>query len=143
MAELAEDEQRLNFKGWVTLTNESGASYKNARLQLVAGKVNVVQTEAPLMMAKSRAAMVDSAAATSGMAEEAMFEYHLYTLERPTTALENQKKQVALLQADGVQSAKEYVLRGNEYYYHNTAADLGDRLGVAVEDLAVIEEIIE
>ena len=133
VAELAEDEKSLNFKGWVTLTNESGASYKNARLQLVAGKVNVVQTEAPVMMVKSRAAMPKAAGAANDMAEEAMFEYHLYTLERPTTALENQKKQVALLQADGVQSAKEYVLRGAEYYYHNAAANLGDRLDVAVE----------
>ena len=74
-----------------------------------------------------------TAAPKQAMTEEAMFEYHLYTLERPTTILENQKKQVALLQADEVKSKKEFILRGSDYYYRGQADNLGERLDVGVE----------
>jgi hypothetical protein len=66
------------------------------------------------------------------MAEESMFEYHLYTLGRPTTIGENQKKQVALLQASGVECRKEFLLKGQEYYYSAQAGDLGRKMKVGV-----------
>lgn len=66
------------------------------------------------------------------MAEESMFEYHLYTLARPTTIKEKQSKQVALLQADGVKVKKEFVLRGADYYYGSQAGDLGRKMKVGV-----------
>ena len=45
VAELSSAEDKLDLLGWVTLTNTSGTSYKNARLQLVAGDVHQVQPE--------------------------------------------------------------------------------------------------
>lgn len=61
-----------------------------------------------------------------------MFEYHLYSLARPTTIKEKQSKQVALLQADGVKVKKEFALQGQDYYYGNQAGDLGRKLKVGV-----------
>lgn len=133
VAELNADESQLNFKGWVSLTNESGASYNNAQLQLVAGEVNVVQDVRQRNLEMMAAPTAMAGAQRKAMTEEAMFEYHLYTLERPTTILENQKKQVALLQADGVRSKKELILRGSDYYYRGQADNLGDRQDVGVE----------
>jgi hypothetical protein len=66
------------------------------------------------------------------MKEEGLFEYHLYTLERPTTLKENQTKQVALLTARDVPVRKDYVLAGADWYYRERAADLGGRLKVGV-----------
>ena len=133
VAELGSDESSLDFKGWVTLTNESGVGYANAQLQLVAGDVHVVPTMQELRkdVLPERAAL--AAAPSKGMEEEAMFEYHLYTLGRPTTIGENQKKQVALLQASGVRAQKEFILRGSDYYYRAQAGDLGSQLDVAIE----------
>lgn len=133
VAELNNDERQLNFKGWVSLTNESGASYNNAQLQLVAGEVNVVEDARQLSLETMAVPAPMAAASKKAMTEEAMFEYHLYTLERPTTILENQKKQVALLQADGVLSKKEFILRGSDYYYRGQADNLGERQDVGVE----------
>ena len=76
--------------------------------------------------------MMAKAAAAPAMAEESLFEYHLYTLDRPTTLLENQTKQVALLTAQGVPVAKSYELRGDAYYYQSRCDDLGDKLKVGV-----------
>src|SRR5512145_99556 len=82
VAELSADDSTLDLNGWVTLTNRSGTAYPNAKLQLVAGDVNRVREE----VRRTRSAkmdMVAAAPAPSGMAQEALFEYHLYTLNRP------------------------------------------------------------
>ena len=131
VAGLGADEKALDLSGWVTLTNQSGTTYRNARLQLVAGDVNRVHDE--LRMARVMT-MEDSMAkaAPAAMAEESLFEYHLYSLARPTTLKENQTKQVALLSAGGVPVRKEYRLAGGSHYYQGRYSDLGEKLKVAV-----------
>jgi hypothetical protein len=62
------------------------------------------------------------------MRQETLFEYHLYTLNRPTTIADQQTKQVALLSASGVPVTKSLELRGQEYYYYQQAGDLGQQL---------------
>ena len=71
-------------------------------------------------------------AAAAPMAEESLLEYHLYTMDRPTTIAENQTKQVALLSASGVPVRKELVLHGADYYYQSSYGDLGQKLKVGV-----------
>ncbi len=132
VVELGAAEDALDMSGWVTLTNTSGASYRNAKLQLVAGDVNQV---APDLTIRGRPVLMAAPAmakAESSMAEEGLFEYHLYTLDRPTTIAENQTKQVALLSASGVAARKDMVLQGGEFYYHSAAGDLGKKLKVGV-----------
>ncbi|MCL2344602.1 MAG: DUF4139 domain-containing protein [Desulfobulbus sp.] len=132
VAELNATDDKLDLSGWVTLTNTSGATYRNARLQLVAGDVNRVRDETRVA-AKAMIAMAPaSAAAPAPMAEESLLEYHLYTLDRPTTIGENQTKQVALLSASQVPARKELLLRGADYYYRSSYGDLGQKMKVAV-----------
>lgn len=116
VAALSPDETTLDLNGLVTLTNTSGTSYRDARLQLVAGDVNRVRDQ---MMFRAGAAEQMAAAPAPAMTEEALFEYHLYTLERPTTIAENQTKQVALLSGAGIPVTKEYrfVNIANAYDY--------------------------
>ena len=134
VAELSEKDDKLDVSGWVTLTNQSGAAYTNAKLQLVAGDVNRAQEEMtrgrPVMM-MAKAAMADA----PQMSQEALFEYHLYTLERPTTIAENQTKQVALMSASSVPVKKELLLQGQDYYYSGQYGELGQKMkaGVFVE----------
>ena len=66
------------------------------------------------------------------MAEESLFEYHLYTLDRPTTLAVNQTKQVALLAAAAVPARKELLLRGADYYYRSSFGELGQKLKASV-----------
>lgn len=132
VVELNPADDKLDISGWVTLTNTSGTSYNNAKLQLVAGDVNRVQSERqrvyPMALAKADSAVRSAPV----MAEESLFEYHLYTLNRPTTIAENQTKQVALLSAAGVPVRKELLLAGNNYYYQSSYGDLGQKMKVGV-----------
>jgi hypothetical protein len=131
VAELNEKDDRLDINGWVTLSNRSGTAYPSAKLQLVAGDVNLVQEElargrpVPLM---AKSAMAEAA----DMSQEALFEYHLYTLERPTTIADNQTKQVALMSAAAVPVKKELLFEGQDYYYSGQYGELGQKLKAAV-----------
>ncbi|WP_456374740.1 DUF4139 domain-containing protein [Thiolapillus sp.] len=123
---LSEDDRSLDLAGWVTLTNKSGTSYPNAHLQLVAGDVNQVRDNMRHM--RKSAGMAVAEATPAPMAEESLFEYHLYTLNRPTSIADNQTKQVALLNASGVPAHKELVIQGQDYYYRNRYDSLGSKL---------------
>ncbi len=133
VANLSADEKTLDLNGWVTLTNQSGAAYPTAPLQGVAGDVN--QAPEPPRMAPMAAVPRMEKARGVAMKEEGLFEYHLYTLDRPTTLAANQTKQVALLSATGVPVRKEYRLEGQSFWYTSVQGDLGDKLkaGVFVE----------
>lgn len=128
VAELNAAEDRIDLNGWVTLTNESGAAYPDARLQLVAGDVNRVRDAQP----SPRVLMNMAKAADAEMQQEALFEYHLYTLPRPTTLANNQTKQIALMSAGRVPATKEYLLRGEPFYYTAQHGELGRKVKVGV-----------
>jgi hypothetical protein len=90
---------RLAVGAWVSIVNQSGASYSDSRLKLVAGDVHrAPATPAPAArMAKNGAAKV--AQEIDGFAEKSFFEYHLYTLGRTTTLPDNSTKQLELFPA--------------------------------------------
>jgi hypothetical protein len=127
---LSRDESQLTLAGLVTLANTSGASYQNARLQLVAGNVR----SAPAGGALKTIAMVHSSAAgdiyNANATQQNYFEYHLYTLGRTTTILDKQTKQLLLLTAHDIPVTKTLELRGQPYYYQRQSGDLGERLPV-------------
>ena len=131
VAELGADDASLDLNGLVTLTNRSGTAYRNAKLQLVAGEVHRAQQELRAM-ADAPMAKLQMAMPATPMKQEALFEYHLYTLGRPTTLADNQTKQVALLNAAQVPVRKELVLNGNDTYYRSSVGDIGQKLKAGV-----------
>ncbi len=129
VARLDRDARRLDLAGWITLHNESGASYRNARLQLVAGKVHRVRPRNAGFDLMATRAM---AAPEMKVAEEALLDYHLYTLPRPTDLLNRQSKQVALFEAARIPARRSYRLRGAEHYFRQPYADDGNKQPVQV-----------
>ncbi|HXI26013.1 MAG TPA: DUF4139 domain-containing protein [Pyrinomonadaceae bacterium] len=111
------DDTKGDLQGWVTLTNNSGATFEDARLQLVAGDVNRVSEGRNYALAG--AMMRKEASDEEQFKEQGFFEYHMYTLQRPTTIRDNETKQVSLLEAAGFDVKKEFVLTGQHYYYTN------------------------
>jgi hypothetical protein len=122
---LSPNDDRIDLRGLITLQNQSGTSYRGARVQLVAGDVNVVQSQIA-NGALAAPKMADSYAGRPS--EQALFEYHLYTLPRKTTVADNQTKQVELLSAPRIAVTKTLELRGSPFYYRTRSADLGTRL---------------
>ncbi|HUP97221.1 MAG TPA: hypothetical protein VM073_04730 [Usitatibacter sp.] len=103
---------QLDVGAWVTLVNQSGASYADARLKLIAGDVQRAQPRYP---AAPQALAMRAAAAdkVEGFAEKAFFEYHLYTLGRATSLPDNSTKQIELFpMAGGANCEKTLVYQG-------------------------------
>jgi hypothetical protein len=118
--------------GWVTLENRSGASYKNAELKLVAGDV---QKLAPIPAPEAPMMDMDEAApppAPPPFRQEALFEYHLYSLTRPSDLLDKEKKQVTLLEGRGVTLRKKLVFRGFEHWFRGPFRELPQNQKVSV-----------
>jgi len=112
VAKVNENDTRMNFSGWTTVTNESGTSYPDTSLKLVAGDLHLVQ---PTYQYRYEYEYVmDSIAAPSagGFVEEGLFEYHLYTLQRKTDIKNNESKQISLLESENVPVQKVFVYDG-------------------------------
>jgi hypothetical protein len=106
----------VDVGAWVSLLNQSGASYQDAKLKLIAGDVNRVQPDQKMLRMRVQEMAMD-AAAPAGFEEKAFFEYHLYTLGRPATLPNNSTKQIELFDAAArVPAKKQLVYYGAEGY---------------------------
>jgi hypothetical protein len=108
VAVLAANDASLNLNGWVTIKNNTGSTFSDASLQLVAGKVRRVRNEyvvSDMMMARN--AMAN--AAPPSFQEESFFDYHLYTLDGTTTLQSNETKQMRLLSAANVKASRRLI----------------------------------
>jgi hypothetical protein len=112
------DDARADLDGWVTLVNESGAAFRGARVQFVAGTLHRVRAAAREADAR-HASMAAELPAAKAMTEEAFSEYHLYTLGRRTTVADNETKQLALLAGTGIPVEKRFVVNGMRSYYRS------------------------
>jgi len=139
------DDTALDLSGWVTLNNESGATYENAKLTLMAGDVR----RAPERYGRDgvmEAKLMYEAAAAPQFEEKAFFEYHMYTMERPTTIRDNETKQLSLLNASNVPVKKEMIYdgRGNwwrSWWYPGRTGDPGG--GYDTSDYHKVNVVLE
>jgi hypothetical protein len=99
----------LEISGWVSIQNNSGASYQDAKIKLVAGDVHQAVPERPRYSTMKALAMAPTDAQFE---EKAFFEYHLYTLQRAATLLDKQLKQISLFPPAPVKVQKIYSYNG-------------------------------
>lgn len=102
----------LELVGWVTLDNQSGKTFRDARIKLMAGDVNKIQPNEPYLATAQRVSVGAAVGGGPEVTEKAFDEYHLYTLERPTTLHDRETKQVEFVRAAGVKSKTVYVYDG-------------------------------
>lgn len=119
----------LDLTGWVTINNQSGIDYQNAKVQLIAGEVNQVvepramPTNGRLMMAKMAMAETASYDAVAGGAPQQISGYQLYTLPEKTDIKDNQTKQISLIEKNGVKYVKEGRINSSLYFNGNNRAE--------------------
>ena len=111
-------DSRADLTGWVTINNQSGATYRDAALKLVAGDVNRAASRDDSRRAMEIAAKAASpAVADREFKSEGFFEYHLYTLDGRTTIKESQTKQLTLLSAADFPVEKQFIYYGAASYH--------------------------
>ena len=107
IALLAPDDESLSMTGWVTLDNNSGATYKEARLKLVAGDIHMAP-EVGLMVSMAER-VLELPVPGPAVEERAFFEYHVYEVKRPVTVRDRQTKQIEFVAAPSVEVEKVFV----------------------------------
>jgi hypothetical protein len=111
-------DSRADLTGWVTINNQSGATYRDAALKLVAGDINRAASRDDSRRAMEMAAKAASpAVADREFKSEGFFEYHLYTLDGRTTIKESQTKQLTLLSAADFPVEKRFIYYGAASYH--------------------------
>ena len=119
----------VDLGAWVSIVNKSGASYNDAGLKLVAGDVHRAQPVQDQLMFREASKALAAPAPAGGFAEKAFFEFHLYTLGRPTTIPDNSTKQIELFpKVTHVPVEKLYVYYGAAMPYYgsvNMNRDMG------------------
>lgn len=124
------DEAKIDFTGWVTIDNRSGATYKDSTIKLVAGDVRRI-TEPRLKGREKFAAGMEASA--PHFEEKPFMEYHLYTLDRKSTIHNNQVKQIEFISpALGVPIKELYVYeRGQQRIYGRS--EQSDKVQIKLE----------
>jgi len=108
VAVLNGDDTELGLTGWVSFQNNSGKTYTDAKLKFIAGDVRRVHTPRPASGGSWAKGVSTGLAAR--MVEKAFFEYHMYTLPRPSTVADNEIKQLEMFSpAKGVKVTKRYL----------------------------------
>jgi hypothetical protein len=102
----------MDLTGWVTLDNQSGKTFRDATLQLVAGDVAKLQKDGPVLPQSRRRELVMAAMAPPQVTEKAFDDFHLYTLPLATTLRDRETKQVEFVRAAGVKAERLYVYDG-------------------------------
>jgi len=102
----------LDLVGWVTIDNQTGKSFNHAKIKLMAGDVNKIQNDNGAGMRFYAKEASSSFAGGPPVTEKAFDEYHLYSLERPTTLLDRETKQVEFVRAEGIKSRAIYIYDG-------------------------------
>jgi hypothetical protein len=129
------DDTAMNMNGWVTIDNQSGATYEDANLKLVAGDVRRVT---PVPAARDGYAMptAPTAKAEAQFVQQDIFEYKLYSLQRATTIRNRETKQIEFTNAAGTPITKLFVYDGASNLrfsgYQNTDANYGKTSGTKV-----------
>jgi hypothetical protein len=115
---VARDDKAADLDGWVTLVNNSGTAFRNAKLQLVAGDLNRLPAR-DQYRAMEMVANAPVPKAAGGFVQENFSEYHLYSLGRRTSVEDKETKQISLLEGSGVPVEKLFVVNGQNFYYRN------------------------
>lgn len=105
----------VDLIGWVTMNNQSGKTFHDAKIKLMAGDVNKIQPQNYRMASRMMKTM-DMAGAAPAVTEKAFDEFHLYSLARPTTLLDRETKQVEFVRATDVKAPVIYVYDGSSDY---------------------------
>jgi hypothetical protein len=108
----------LDLTGWVTLNNQSGATYDDAKLTLMAGDVRRIAQDSRARM-KGDTTLFALGAAAPQFQEKSFFEYHMYTMARPTTIRDKETKQLSLLNASDAPVIKEMIYDGRRDWWRS------------------------
>ena len=133
---LPEEGDLVTLTGWVSIQNNTGTTFENASIKLIAGDVNKVQDSNRARGQVMEMAVASRAADAPKVEAKKFDEFHMYALPLETTLRDRETKQVEFVRAEQVQTNKLYIYNGaggvryygglntNQNYGHNAQSDI-------------------
>ncbi len=112
VAVLNKSDSKIDINSWVSIQNNSGVTFNNADLKLVAGDVH--RAKEPRRYGGMLEYTMAAAKRTNQFNEKSFFEYHIYNLQRSTTLANNETKQISLFEANDVSVQKIYLYKSSQ-----------------------------
>ena len=106
----------VDLLGWITMNNQSGKAFENAKIKLMAGDVNKIQPPQRVLRMALMNSLAEAAPAAPAVTEKAFDEFHLYSIARPTTLHNRETKQVEFVHAEKMFAPTIYVYDGASDY---------------------------
>jgi hypothetical protein len=121
----------VDLVGWITMNNNSGKTFENAKIKLMAGDVNKIQPQAIGAMRMRHALLAENylAMAAPAVTEKAFDEFHLYSIARLTTLHDRETKQVEFVHAEKVYAPTIYVYDAAVHYRFYGSLNAGQNWG--------------
>lgn len=140
--------EKVDLLGWVTIHNQSGSDFDQARIKLMAGDVAKIRPEVYAQLKGSYVMSGGSAGALAApeVTQKAFDDFHLYDLNRTVALHDGETKQVEFIEAAGVSMRRSYVYDGlgaqpRPLYDGNVYQNQGYGLGNENKKVLIIEEI--
>jgi len=118
---------QVDLIGWITMNNQSGKTFRDAKIKLMAGDVNKIQQQRYPMASGRMMKAMDMMESAPAVTEKAFDEFHLYSLARPTTLRDRETKQVEFVRATEVKAPTIYLYDGAESGYRFYGGLINDR----------------
>jgi hypothetical protein len=113
VATLNKDDNRLDLNAWVNIKNNSGGSFKNAKVKLIAGDINRANTYNGGGIEYESRMYTKSMANEDLVSEKSFFEYHIYELANKSDLLQNEDKQIGLFNTSDIKVQKKFIYNSN------------------------------
>jgi len=106
----------LDLNSWITITNNSGATYHDADITVLAGDVNIPQEqESRRVYAKRAMSMAED---SGNIQNEAFSGYHIYKIPFRETIKDKEKKQISFIQKKAI-TYEKYAFNRETFYFSN------------------------
>lgn len=134
VALLNQSDNKIDINAWLSLNNTSGKTYTDAKLKLMAGEINrnTYESQTPVAMRLYKTEDRAMGAANEMATEKSFFEYHLYTVENPTTIANNEQKQISMFDKTNIECRK--VFKYNSFQYVNSEENMHPKVFVEFEN---------
>jgi hypothetical protein len=114
----------VDLVGWITMNNNSGKTFENAKIKLMAGDVNKIQPMNRVFAMAGAMRALQATEAAPAVTEKAFDEFHLYSIARPTTLHDHETKQVEFVHAENIFAPTIYVYDGaSDYQFYGLNYD--------------------
>jgi hypothetical protein len=143
----AAENEKADIVGWVTIHNQSGTDFPQARIKLMAGDVAKIQQRGGGLVAGRAMAMAQTVAVDQvQVTQKAFDDFHLYDLNRTVALRDGETKQIEFLEAAGVAVRRSYrydggSVQGQPYYNGNVNEQSGFGLDSGNTKVVIVQEI--